>query len=138
MVRISGIEIPEAKKTKIALTYIYGIGDKLALEVLEKANVDPEKRVKTLSNEEVSRLQKELSSVSTEGALKKIVTENIKRLRQIASYRGERHTMGLPSRGQRTRSNARTKRGKRATVGAMKKDLLQKQEASQKSKAAGK
>jgi small subunit ribosomal protein S13 len=134
MVRISGIELPENKKAKIALTYIYGIGNYLALEILKKTNVDPEKKADKLTDDEVNKLQKEISTISTEGVLKKIVMENIKRLKQINTYRGERHTAGLPARGQQTRSNARTKRGKRATVGAMKKDLLAKRESVQKTR----
>ena len=90
-----------------------------------------------MTDQEVSRLQKAISLISTEGILKKIVSENIKRLKQINAYRGLRHSMGLPSRGQRTRSNARTKRGKRMTIGAMKKEALQKVETSKKAKEKG-
>jgi small subunit ribosomal protein S13 len=130
MPRISGVEIPSEKKLKVALTYIYGIGRNNVEEILKKANVDKEKRSKDLTDQEISRLQKTLSGVATEGALKKMVNENIKRLKQIESYRGMRHAAGLPSRGQQTRSNARTKRGKRMTVGALKKEAMTKMQQS--------
>ena len=126
MPRISGINIPEEKKIKISLTYIYGIGRHNVLPILKEANVDPEKRAKQLTGEEVGRLQKAVETFPIEGVLRKMVSENIKRLRQIGSYRGSRHAANLPVRGQRTRSNARTKRGKRRTVGALKKEMSQK------------
>jgi small subunit ribosomal protein S13 len=134
MPRISGVEIPENKRIEAALTYIYGIGGKNAKKVLEKANINPDKRAKDLSDEETAKLQKAIETIPTEGTLRKIVSENIKRLKQIGTYRGLRHSQGLPSRGQRTRSNARTKRGKRQTVGALKKDLAQRLEAARKEK----
>ncbi len=132
MVRIVGVEIPEKKKIKFALRYIYGIGPSKASLVLEKSKVDPDKRAKDLSEEEISNIQKAIEKYPTEGALRKIVSENIKRIKQIGSYRGHRHAARLPVRGQRTRSNARTKRGKRVTIGAMKKDMLQKLEGNKK------
>jgi len=132
MVRIVGIEIPDKKKIKFALTYIYGIGPSKADAVLEKAKIDPNKRTKDLTEEDISLIQKAIEAYPTEGALRKIISENIKRLRQIGSYRGYRHAARLPVRGQRTRSNARTKRGKRVTIGAMKKDILQKIEDTKK------
>ncbi|MFC1711326.1 30S ribosomal protein S13 [Patescibacteria group bacterium] len=130
MPRISGVEIPVEKRVEIALTYIYGIGRKNVQQILKEANISGDIRSGDLTDQEVSRLQKAVSSMSTEGVLKKIVSENIKRLKQIGAYRGMRHSARLPARGQRTRANARTKRGKRATVGAMKKDNLQKMEKS--------
>lgn len=134
MPRISGVEIPAEKRTEVALTYIYGIGRKSAADILKKAQVDPDKRAKNLTDQEVARLQKVISAFPTEGALRKKVLEDIKRLKQIGSYRGARHAAKLPVRGQRTRSNARTKRGKRMTVGAMKKEMLHKLEQMKKAK----
>jgi small subunit ribosomal protein S13 len=132
--RISGINLPEPKKIKIALQSIYGLGRHNVLSILNQAQIDPEKRTKDLTGQEVAALQKAAEAVSTEGSLRKMVTENIKRLKQIGSYRGLRHSANLPVRGQRTRVNARTKRGKRMTVGALKKELAQKLEVSRKAK----
>jgi small subunit ribosomal protein S13 len=122
MPRISGINIPAHKRTEIALTYIYGIGRSNIQQLLKLANVDGDKRAKDLNPDEIVRLQKAVDTFPTEGSLRKVVTENIKRLKQIGTYRGLRHTAKLPARGQRTRHNARTKRGKRMTVGALKKE----------------
>lgn len=134
MVRISGVEVPGEKKTKVALTYIYGVGRENVFNILRLAKVDPEKRAKDLDDQEVSRLQKAVDTIPTEGSLRKIVTDNLKRLKQIGTYRGMRHGAKLPSRGQRTRANARTKRGKRMTIGAMKKEALTKMEKVQRDK----
>lgn len=123
--RISGIIIPDEKRVDIALSYIYGIGRSNVYDVLEKAKVDPAKRVKTLSDEEQKRIQKALEQYKTEGDLRAEVQGNIKRLKEVGSYRGARHSKNLPARGQRTRSNARTKRGKRVTIGAIKKEVAQ-------------
>jgi len=123
-VRIAGVDLPVEKKVDIGLTVIFGIGRKNAQEILKETKVDPQKRIKDLTTEEVTRLQKAVEKMPTEGELRGMVSENIKRLKTTGSYRGVRHIQGLPARGQRTRSNARTKRGKRRTVGAMrKKDL---------------
>ncbi len=123
-VRIAGVDLPVEKKVDIGLTVIYGVGRKNVQGILEETKVDPNKRIKDLTSEEVTRLQKAIDKLPTEGELRSIVKENIKQLKTTASYRGIRHAQGLPSRGQRTRSNARTKRGRRRTVGAMrKKDL---------------
>ena len=136
--RIVGVTIPDEKKVNIALAYIYGIGRKNVGEVLIKAEVDGEKRAKTLTEDEIKRLTKVLEAYKIEGDLKADIASNIRRLRDIGSYRGMRHAHGLPSRGQRTRSNARTKRGKRMTIGAIKKEVMAKQEQAQKAKATGK
>jgi len=133
MPRIAGVDIPVQKRTEIALTYIYGLGRTNVHKLLKLANVDPDKRAKNLTPDEVSRLQKAIDTIPTEGSLRKIVTENVKRLRQINSYRGSRHANKLPARGQRTRHNARTKRGKRMTVGALKKEEGAKIDAAKKS-----
>ena len=121
--RISGVSIPEAKKLEIALGYIYGIGRNNVHEILEKAKVDGAKRVNTLSEEEQKRIQQALEGYKIEGDLRTEVNGNIRRLKDIGAYRGLRHSRNLPVRGQRTRSNARTKRGKRVTIGAIKKDI---------------
>lgn len=123
MARIEGIDLPDKKRIDIALTYLYGIGRQNVSVLLEKAQVESAKRVHTLTEEEINRIQKALDGgFKVEGDLRQQVGENIKRLRTIGSYRGMRHTHNLPSRGQRTRSNARTKRGKRKTVGALRKE----------------
>lgn len=124
--RISGVNIPDEKRVDIALTYLYGIGRHNVFGVLEKARVDASKRVKALSEDEQKRIQKVLEGYKLEGDLKVEVASSIKRLKEIGSYRGMRHAKNLPVRGQRTRSNARTKRGKRVTIGAIKKEVAQK------------
>lgn len=132
--RIVGVTIPDEKKVNIALAYIYGIGRKNVVAVLEKAEIDGDKRAKTLTEDEIKRLTKVLEAYKIEGDLKAEIAGNIRRLRDIGSYRGLRHAHGLPSRGQRTRSNARTKRGKRVTIGAIKKEVMAKMDAAQKAK----
>jgi len=118
MARLSGVTIPDQKQVQIALTYIYGIGPKLSRDILDETKIDPTVRVKNLTDAELSRLQDVINANYTiEGELQRIVTGNIKRLRDINSYRGLRHKNNLPSRGQRTRTNARTRRGKKVTVG---------------------
>lgn len=124
--RISGVTLQDAKRVDIALTYIYGIGRGNVSVVLKSAAIDGAKRVKTLTEEEQKRIQKALETYKIEGDLRAEITGNIKRLKEIGSYRGVRHTRGLPVRGQRTRSNARTKRGKRMTIGAIKKEAAAK------------
>lgn len=124
--RIAGVNIPDEKRVDIALTYLYGIGRRNVFGVLEKASVDASKRVKALSEDEQKRIQKVLEGYKLEGDLKVEIALSVKRLKEIGSYRGMRHTKNLPARGQRTRSNARTKRGKRVTIGAIKKEVAQK------------
>lgn len=129
MARIAGVDIPNEKRLDIALTYIYGIGRINVKTVLQSVNIDASRRVKTLTDEEVSHIAKVIEKGFTvEGDLRQEISSNIKRLREIGSYRGSRHAHKLPSRGQQTRTNARTKRGKRLTVGAMKKDDRVKQD----------
>lgn len=133
MVRIVGIELQGEKVVRIALTKLYGLGRKNVEPLLKLAQVDGGKRVKDLTDEELSRLQKKLESFTkVEGDLRQEVQSNINRLKQIACYRGKRHFANLPVRGQRTRTNARTKRGKRVTIGAMKKEALNKVEQTKK------
>jgi small subunit ribosomal protein S13 len=123
MARIAGVDLPNDKRLDIALTYLYGVGRSNVVNVLKEAQMDGSRRIKTLTDEEVNKIAKVLEKGYTvEGDLRKEVSDNIKRLIEIRSYRGSRHVKKLPSRGQRTRSNARTKRGKRMTIGAMKKD----------------
>ncbi len=118
MARISGVTIPDNKQVLYSLTYIYGIGQKTAGRILASVNVDPTVRVKDLNDAEIARIQDAINETLTvEGELQRVVSTNIKRLRDIKSYRGERHSRGLPSRGQRTRTNARTKRGRKVAVG---------------------
>jgi len=118
MARISGVTIPDNKQVQIALTYIYGVGPKTSELILTEANIEPTVRVKNLNDGEISRIQDIINAKFTiEGELQRVVTANIKRLRDINSYRGLRHKASLPSRGQRTRTNARTRRGKKMTVG---------------------
>jgi len=118
MARISGVTIPDGKQVHVALTYVYGIGPKSSNDILVEAKVEPTVRVKNLTEAEVSRIQDIINSRFTvEGELQRIVAGNIKRLKDIKSYRGERHAKALPSRGQRTRTNARTRRGRRVAVG---------------------
>ena len=129
MVRISGVDLPNEKRLDIALTYLYGIGRKNVVGVLKKAGLDSTRRLKTLTDDEVSKLTKIIEKeMAVEGDLRRIVSDNIKRLIEIKTYRGMRHAHHLPSRGQRTRTNARTKRGKRMTVGALKKEDRAKQD----------
>ncbi|HUY53451.1 MAG TPA: 30S ribosomal protein S13 [Candidatus Dormibacteraeota bacterium] len=127
MARISGVTIPDSKQVQIALTYIYGIGPKFSQTILGDTKIDPTIRVKNLTDSEISKIQDYINDhYMVEGELQRIVTGNIKRLRDINSYRGTRHKLGLPSRGQRTRTNARTRRGKRIAVGGTAKKAVAK------------
>jgi small subunit ribosomal protein S13 len=132
--RVAGVNLPDEKRIDIALTYIYGIGRSNVLPVLEIAAVEATKRTKDLSEDEVKRITRALDPYKIEGDLRAEIAGNVRRLKETGSYRGKRHTAGLPSRGQRTRSNARTKRGKRMTIGAIKKEVMAKMEAAQKAK----
>ncbi len=119
MARIIGVEIPDQKKVGVSLRYIYGIGPTTALEVCAKAGVDPQVRAKDLSDEQLSHLTTALQKYKMEGDLRREVQTNIKRLMSINCYRGTRHKKGLPVRGQRTSTNARTRKGVRKTVGVV-------------------
>jgi len=119
MARIAGIDLPKNKKIEYALPYIYGIGLTLSRKILKDTGIDPNKRVYELSEEEISTLNKEIqNNYIVEGELRKIVQLNIKELMDLGCYRGLRHRRGLPVRGQKTKTNARTRKGKRKTVGA--------------------
>lgn len=120
--RVSGVTVPDEKRVDVALTYLYGVGRNNVVDILKKANVEGSRRVKALSEDEKMRIQKALEEYKIEGDLRVEVSDNIKRLKETGSYRGGRHSKNLPVRGQRTRSNARTKRGKRVTIGAIKKE----------------
>ncbi len=121
MARIAGVDIPPNKRVEIALTYIYGIGRHSSQEILKEANVDPNMRVKDLSDAELSRLREVIDkNYRVEGDLRREVGMNIKRLQEIGCYRGIRHRRNLPVHGQRTRTNARTRRGARRTVAGKK------------------
>lgn len=121
--RIAGITIPDTKRIDIALTYIFGVGRSNAKPILEKAGIDLTKKAGSLTEPEINRIQKALEELKTEGDLRTEIVGNIRRLKDTGSYRGTRHSRNLPARGQRTRSNARTKRGKRVTIGAIKKEV---------------
>ncbi|MBQ3964236.1 MAG: 30S ribosomal protein S13 [Firmicutes bacterium] len=122
MARIAGVDLPREKRVEIGLTYIYGIGRKTATEILEKTGVDPSTRVKDLSEEEVGKIRKVIDEeYMVEGDLRRDTSLNIKRLMEIGCYRGIRHRRNLPVRGQKTKTNARTRKGPKKTVGRKKK-----------------
>ena len=122
MARIFGIEIPDAKKVEIGLTYIFGIGRTLSKQILEKTKISVDKRVKDLTDKEMESIRKIIEAdYKVEGALRMETTENIKRFIEIGCYRGTRHKKGLPVRGQRTKTNARTRKGKSKGAVALKK-----------------
>jgi len=116
MARIEGVDLPRDKRVEIALTYIYGIGRPTSKKILEAVGLNPDIRVKNLTEDEVQKLREEIGKLTTEGDLRREVQLNIKRLSEIGCYRGIRHRRSLPVRGQRTRTNARTRRGPRKTV----------------------
>ncbi|MDK2896781.1 MAG: small subunit ribosomal protein [Candidatus Atribacteria bacterium] len=118
MARVAGVDLPNNKRIDIALTYVYGIGRKRAQEILEETGVNPSIRVKDLTDEELNRIQKTVEKYPVEGELRARVSQDIKRLIAIGSYRGLRHRRGMPVRGQKTRTNARTRKGPKRTVGA--------------------
>ncbi|MFH1379718.1 MAG: 30S ribosomal protein S13 [bacterium] len=121
MARVSGVDLPSAKRIDIALRYIYGIGPVISDQILQRVEIDPTKRVKDLNELEISKLNDIIvKNFKVEGDLRRAVQQNIRRLIDISSYRGVRHRRNLPLRGQRTKTNARTRRGKRKTVGAAK------------------
>lgn len=127
MARISGVTIPNEKQTWIALTYVHGVGRKSSYDILAEAKVEPTVRVKDLTDAEIGRIQEVINNDYTvEGELQRIVSGNIKRLKDINAYRGLRHKANLPSRGQRTKTNARTRRGKKLTVGGTAKKVASK------------
>jgi small subunit ribosomal protein S13 len=122
MARIAGVDLPRGKRIEVALTYIYGIGDSRARDILSATGIDPDLRTQDLGDEEVNRLRREIeNSYKVEGALRTEVSMNVKRLMDIGCYRGLRHRRGLPVRGQRTHTNARTHKGSRRAIAGKKK-----------------
>jgi small subunit ribosomal protein S13 len=127
MARISGVTIPDGKQVWVALTYVHGIGEKSSYDILKQANVEATTRVKNLTDAEIGRIQDIINAdFVVEGELQRLVSGNIKRLKDIKSYRGLRHASNLPSRGQRTKTNARTRRGRKVTVGGTAKKVASK------------
>ncbi|AFM21154.1 MAG TPA: 30S ribosomal protein S13 [Acetomicrobium flavidum] len=127
MARIAGIDLPRDKRIEIALTYIYGIGLPSARKILAATGVNPDTRVKDLTEDEINKLQKEIeNNYKVEGDLRREVSANIKRLIDIGCYRGLRHKLGLPVRGQRTKTNARTRKGPKKTIAGKKKATMKK------------
>jgi len=121
MARIAGINIPLNKRAEIGLTYIYGIGRSTSNKVLAKAGVEPDRKVKDLTEDEVRKLREQVDDLLVEGDLRRETTQNVKRLMEIGSYKGLRHRRGLPANGQRTKTNARTRKGPKRTVGKQRK-----------------
>ncbi len=130
--RIAGVDIPDHERAEVALTRFYGIGPKNVIQLAKKANINLNTRIKSLSRDDVSNLMKALEDFQTEGDLKREIRENIDRLKAIKCYRGVRHMVSLPTRGQRTKSNARTRKGKKKTVGSLTKEAWAKIESQQK------
>ena len=127
MARIVGVDLPKQKRSVIGLTYIYGIGNSSAAKILKEAGIDPNKKIQSLTDEEISRIRTIITTnYKTEGSLRGETQMNIKRLMDIGCYRGIRHRKGLPVRGQRTRTNSRTRKGKRKTVAGKKKAAAKK------------
>ncbi len=121
MARIAGINIPLNKRAEIGLTYIYGVGRPTANEILRKTSIEPDRKVRDLTEDEVARLREAIDDLTVEGDLRRERSQNVKRLMEIGCYRGLRHRRGLPVRGQRTKTNARTRKGPKRTVAGKKK-----------------
>jgi len=130
--RISGVEIPDNERAEVGLTRFFGIGPKNVIDLAKKAGINLNTRIKDLSRDNIGLLMKALETFKVEGDLKKEIRENIDRLRAIRCYRGIRHIVSLPVRGQRTKSNARTRKGKKKTVGSLTKEAWAKIEGQQK------
>ena len=128
MPRIAGVDITNDKPIKISLTYIFGVGHATSSKILSELKIYPDLKANKLTSSQIQSIANWLDRLPTEGDLKKIVRDNIQRLKRIGSYRGLRHMAGLPSRGQRTRTNGRSIRGRRKTIGAMTKEMRQKME----------
>jgi small subunit ribosomal protein S13 len=125
LARITGVDLPREKRVEVGLTYIYGIGRTTARTILRETGIDPDTRVRNLTEEEVVRLREYIDkNLQVEGDLRREVSQNVKRLMEIGCYRGLRHRRGLPVRGQRTHTNARTRKGKRQQIGAKKKGVM--------------
>ena len=118
MARIAGVNLPKGKRIEVALTYVYGIGRKLSTQILQKLRIDLNTKVEDLSESDEQKIRDAVGKMTVEGDLKRLVGGNVKRLQEVGTYRGFRHRRRLPARGQRTKTNARTKRGKRMTMGS--------------------
>ena len=125
MARIAGVDLPNEKRIEAALPYIFGVGPTLAKKIVADCNLDPNIRTKNLSEEQINKIARAVEKYKVEGDLRREIQGNIKRLQEIGSYRGIRHSKNLPVRGQRTRVNARTKRGKRITIGTVRKEIAE-------------
>lgn len=130
--KIAGIDVPDQEQAKIGLTRIFGIGQNNVFQLLKQVKIKPDKRVRDFTKEEVAAVIKALEDFKTEGDLKKKITDDIARLRAIRTYRGIRHILNLPARGQRTKTNARTRKGAKKTVGALTKEMWAKLETQQR------
>lgn len=126
MARLAGVDLPKNKRILIGLQSIYGIGNSFSKKILEEAGIDENKKVSSLTDDEVNQIRAIISTVKLEGALRSEIQQNIKRLMDIGTFRGKRHRRGLPVRGQRTKTNARTRKGKRKTVAGKKKAAAKK------------
>ena len=134
MARISGVDLPREKRVEIGLTYIYGIGRKTASDIIKATGINPDTRVKDLTEDDVSKLREYIDRyVKVEGDLRREVSMNIKRLMEIGSYRGIRHRRSLPVRGQKTKTNARTRKGPKKTVGRKKKEVVESTDGAEES-----
>jgi len=134
MARIAGVDLPKEKRIETALPYIFGIGPAKARKILADCQINSNTRTKNLTEEQLNKLQRKVEEYKVEGDLRREIQENIKRLQEIGSYRGARHAKNLPVRGQRTKTNARTKRGKRMTIGTVRKDIVQRMGAEKETK----
>lgn len=127
MARIVGINLPKEKRIEVGLTYIYGVGLSTSQKILKQTGINPNTRVKDLTDLEINRIKESIEGkIMVEGDLRREVSQNLRRLKEVGSYRGGRHAIGLPVRGQRTKTNARTKRGKKVTVGSGRKKAAEK------------
>lgn len=138
MARIAGVDLPKEKRIEAALPYIFGVGPTLARKIIADCQINPDTRTRDLTEEEVNKLQRKVEEYKVEGDLRREIQGNIKRLQEVGAYRGLRHSKNLPVRGQRTRTNARTKRGKRVTIGTVKKEVAAKMQKTQETKEAPK
>lgn len=136
MARIAGVDLPKEKRIEAALPYIFGVGPTLARKIIADCQINPDTRTRDLTEEEVNKLQRKVEEYKVEGDLRREIQGNIKRLQEVGAYRGLRHSKNLPVRGQRTRTNARTKRGKRVTIGTVRKEVAAKMQKPQETKEA--
>lgn len=134
MARIAGVDLPKEKRIEAALPYIFGVGPTLAKKIIAVCGINPDTRTRDLTEEEVNKLQRKVEEYKVEGDLRREIQGNIKRLQEVGAYRGLRHSKNLPVRGQRTRTNARTKRGKRVTIGTVRKEVAAKMQKTQETK----